>query len=100
MGEARSLRLRYTVRAATELDRILDFVAEQSPQGAQHVRARIRTVIDMLTDYPDAGRSTSRGLRRVVAHPYPYLIYYRATANEIVIHGVRHSARKPLSGRS
>jgi toxin ParE1/3/4 len=30
-------------------------------------------------------------------HPYPYLIFYKATADEVVIHGVRHAARRPSS---
>jgi plasmid stabilization system protein ParE len=33
----------------------------------------------------------------MVASPYPYLIFYQATEDEIVIHGVRHSARRPSS---
>jgi hypothetical protein len=27
--------------------------------------------------------------------PHPYLIFYEATEDEIVIHGVRHGARRP-----
>jgi toxin ParE1/3/4 len=91
------VKLRYTIRAAAELEQILDFIGERSPQGARHVTERIRAVIDLLLRYPNAGRPTARGLRRVVAHPYPYLIFYRATESEVIIHGVRHSARKPLS---
>jgi toxin ParE1/3/4 len=34
-------------------------------------------------------------LRRMIVSPYPYLIFYEATADEIVIHGVRHAARRP-----
>jgi toxin ParE1/3/4 len=33
----------------------------------------------------------------MIASPYPYLIFYQATDDEIVIHGVRHSARHPSS---
>jgi toxin ParE1/3/4 len=31
----------------------------------------------------------------MVASPYPYLIFYEATDEAIVIHGVRHAARRP-----
>jgi hypothetical protein len=29
--------------------------------------------------------------------PYPYLIFYHATEDEIIIQGVRHAAPKPSS---
>jgi hypothetical protein len=42
------------------------------------------------------GRAIDRpGYRRIIANPYPYVILYRPTASEIVVHGVRHAARKP-----
>jgi toxin ParE1/3/4 len=92
------VKLRYTIRAAAELDEILSSIDEQSPQGARGVKERLRAVIDLLLQYPESGRLTSKGrLRRVVAYPYPYLIFYRATDAEIVIYGVRHSARRPSS---
>ena len=92
------MKLRYTIRAAAELDEILTSIDKQSPQGARHVKKRLRAVIDLLLQYPESGRLTSKGsLRRVVAYPYPYLIFYRATDAEVVIYGVRHSARRPSS---
>lgn len=92
------MRLRYTLRGAAELDRTLATIAEHSSQGAHRVQMRIRAVIDLLLQHPRAGRLTSKGdLRRVVAYPYPYLIFYRAAEDEIVIHGVRHGARRPSS---
>ncbi|MBB5047076.1 plasmid stabilization system protein ParE [Rhodopseudomonas rhenobacensis] len=92
------MKLRFTIRAAAELDEVLSSIERQSPQGAQHIKQRLFAVIALLRQYPQAGRLTNKaGLRRVVAYPYPYQIYYRAGDAEIVIHGVRHSARRPLS---
>lgn len=34
------------------------------------------------------------GVRRVVPTPYPYVIYYRVTASEVVIMRFRHAARE------
>jgi toxin ParE1/3/4 len=65
---------------------------------AAAAQARIRVVINLLLRYPHAGQLTSKGrLRRVAASPYPYLIFYAATDDEIIIHAVRHSARRPSS---
>ncbi|HEX3496837.1 MAG TPA: type II toxin-antitoxin system RelE/ParE family toxin [Methylocella sp.] len=92
------MKLRYTLRGAAELDEVLTYVEAHSPPGARHVQARIQAIINLLLQYPHAGQLTSKGrLRRVVASPYPYLIFYHATGDELVIHGVRHSARRPSS---
>ena len=92
------MKLRYTKRAASELDAVLGHIDEQSPQGAAKVKRRMQAVIDVLLRYPEAGRMTSRaGLRRLVVHPYPYVVFYRVSSDAIIIHGVRHSARRPSS---
>jgi toxin ParE1/3/4 len=95
------VKLRYTLRAAAELDKILSFIDERSPQGAHNVKARIHAMTALLLQHPRAGHSTSKsGLRRMVVYPHPYLIFYRATETEIIIHGMRHSARRPSSPKA
>lgn len=90
------MRLRYTLRGAAELDKILDYIEARSPQGARHVQARIQVIVDLLLRHPHAGQLTSKGrLRRMMIPPYPYVVFYQASDEEIVIHGVRHSARDP-----
>ena len=92
------MRLRYTRRALAELDEVLSFIEAQSPRGALSVKRRIEEIMALLVQHPQAGPLTSKGrLRRIVAYPYPYLIYYQANESEIVIHGVRHGARRPFS---
>lgn len=90
------MNLRYTPKALAELADILAYVAERSPQGARNVQARIQAITALLVQHPHAGQLTSEsGLRRTVTPPYPYLIFYAATAEEVVIIGVRHAAREP-----
>ena len=92
------MKLRYTLRGAAELDKVLSYIEAQSPQGARRVQTRIQVIINLILQHPHAGRLTSKGrLRRMIASPYPYLIFYQATEDAIVIHGVRHSARRPSS---
>ena len=88
------MRLRYTLLALADLAMILDYIADRSPQGAGRVHARIRTLTDLLQRYPKAGALTEDpNIRRIATTPYPYLILYEATVDEIVIHAVRHGAR-------
>ena len=67
----------------------------RSPSGAANVKRRLQGIIDLLADHANGGRTTSKGnLRRFMVIPYPYVIFYRADATGIVIHGVRHAARR------
>jgi toxin ParE1/3/4 len=79
-----------------DLESILDYVVDRSPQGASRIHARIRAVTDLLLRYPQAGAMTDDPtIRRVTTTPYPYLVFYEATDAEIIIHAVRHGARDP-----
>jgi plasmid stabilization system protein ParE len=90
------VRLRYTLPALVDLSTIRDYIAAHSPTGARRVQARIQAVADLLSLHPNIGRRTSDPtIRRMVATPYPYLIFYEATASEVIIHAVRHAARDP-----
>jgi toxin ParE1/3/4 len=91
-------QLRYTARAAAKIDAALEYVAARSPQGAKNIRARLLTILTLLQQQPLAGRQTSKPpLRRISIAPYPYFLYYYATASEIVILRFRHAARRPLN---
>ncbi|MEX2036000.1 MAG: type II toxin-antitoxin system RelE/ParE family toxin [Xanthobacteraceae bacterium] len=90
------MRLRYTRPALVDLDSILDYVATHSPAGATRVHDRIETIVNLLLSHPRIGvRTDDPTIRRINALPYPYLIFYEISGDEIVIHAVRHSARNP-----
>ena len=92
------MRLRFTLPAASELDAILSHIEAHSPAGARRVQRRLQRVLAVLLQHPQAGQKTRRpGMRRIVVTPYPYLVFYRLAGDEIVVHGVRHGARKPQS---
>jgi toxin ParE1/3/4 len=91
------VKVRYTRRALRQLAEILGYIDAHSPQGADNVKRRLQTVIDLLADHPNSGRLTRKdGIRRAVARPYPYVIFYRPDTTGIVVHGIRHAARRPL----
>ena len=92
------MRLRYTREAAKELDQVLTYIERRSPEGARNVKSRIQAAINLIASHPQSGRLTSTtGLRRVVVHPYPYLIFNAARDDEVVLYGVRHAARRSPS---
>jgi toxin ParE1/3/4 len=92
------VRVRYTLPAVADLEAILEYIAVRSPQGAGRVQARIKSIIDLLPEHPMIGaRTDDPTIRRLVVTPYPYLVFYQAANDEIIIHSIRHSARKPSS---
>jgi toxin ParE1/3/4 len=96
VGQARFVKLRYTLPALGDLNSVLDYIAAHSPQGARRVQACIQGIVDLLLQYPGIGtRTDDPAIRRMAALPYPYLIFYEATETEIIIHAVRHAGRDP-----
>jgi toxin ParE1/3/4 len=90
------VKLRYTSPALADLASILDYIAANSPQGARRVQRRIQRAVRLLTIHPAIGaRTDDPTIRRLTAHPYPFVIFYEITADEILIHAIRHSARDP-----
>jgi toxin ParE1/3/4 len=88
------VKLRFTLPALTDLDEVLDYVAQRSPQGAARVQARIKAVVELVLRHPHIGTMTEDPtIRRMPTVPYPYLIFYEATADEVIVHAVRHGAR-------
>jgi plasmid stabilization system protein ParE len=80
------------------LEEVLTYIAGRSPQGARRVHARIQVITHLLLQHPYSGRRTSNPrLRRIAATPYPYLIFYEPTDDEIIVIAVRHGARDPAS---
>ncbi|MGX7743917.1 type II toxin-antitoxin system RelE/ParE family toxin [Rhodopseudomonas parapalustris] len=96
------MKVRFTEPALADLSAILAYIAEQSPQSAKRVQARIRSAIELLRTHPRVGtRTDDAAVRRLVTTPYPYLIFYEVGTDEITIHAVRHAARDPnLPNRS
>jgi len=92
------LKLRYTLPALADLNDILDYIDGKSPRGAARVQSRIYVTIALLLKHPLIGtRTDDPVIRRVAASPYPYVVFYEATGDELIIHAVRHASRNPSS---
>jgi toxin ParE1/3/4 len=91
------MKIRYTRSAAAQLNEILTYISERSPQGTRKVHSRIYNLINLLAAHPNIGAVTADPvIRRVNTSPYPYLIFYETGDREIIIRGIRHMARKPV----
>ncbi|MGA8171323.1 MAG: type II toxin-antitoxin system RelE/ParE family toxin [Methylocystis sp.] len=91
------MKLRYTLPALADLEDILDYIEEKSPQGAARVKSRIQTTISLLLRHPLIGaRTDDPAIRRMIVLRHPYVVLYEATDDELITHAVRHTSRKPV----
>jgi toxin ParE1/3/4 len=93
------MKVRYTRRALANVDRIFRYIARENPAAAARVVARIEDLVGQLAGIPEMDEGAEmRGIRRLVATPFPYLIFYEVALDEVIIHRVRHAARRPWAG--
>jgi toxin ParE1/3/4 len=84
------VKLRYTRPALAELNEVLDYISQNSRSGARGVQTRVKAIIELVARHPGAGaRTNDRSIRRVSATPYPYLVFYEVTEDEIIARAAR-----------
>jgi len=83
--------------AASDLRRIIDFIARDSPSGARRVLEEFERTFEHLADSPEIGHRrpelTSRPLRFWTI--YRYLIAYDPETNPLTIIMIVHGMRSP-----
>jgi toxin ParE1/3/4 len=93
------MKVRYTRRSRADLVGILDYLSTQNPQGARNVGRALEKTIEMIAEFPNAGRKSGEQDTRVLpVGRYPYLVYWGVEAGEVVIVHIRHAARRPWRG--
>jgi toxin ParE1/3/4 len=93
------MRVRYTPRARSDLQSILQYIDERSPRAARNVKRAIQRTIELISEFPDGGRRAGERSTRVLpAGRYPYLIYWSIEAGEAWLVHIRDARRKPWTG--
>jgi addiction module RelE/StbE family toxin len=93
------MKVRVTRDALADLDAIFAYIAKENPTAAAKVVDTIERLIKQLSDFPERGQKSSLdGIRRLPVVRYPYAIFYEVGRGEVVIHHVRHGARRPWTG--
>jgi toxin ParE1/3/4 len=88
------LKLRYTIRAQTDLSEIFTYLNTRDKQAAMRVINAIERSARILATHPFTGRQTDFSNTRIKPIPNsPYLLFYQVTGNDLIILRVLHSAR-------
>jgi plasmid stabilization system protein ParE len=71
------VRVRYTERAAQDLQDLLEFLESRNPAAVAKALTAIRTAVRVLGKHPMTGRAQDlRGVRKAVVMPQGYAVYY------------------------
>lgn len=88
------MKLEWTRAALADLRQILDFVAQDNPQAARTLAARVRQTAEHLTQHPFIGRRGDlEGSRELMLHRN-YLLTYRVSSEAVEILQIWRVAQK------
>jgi len=90
------MKVRYSTLALAELDAILGELSAVNSSAAQRFSDRIQQVGERIGRFPLGFQEVAErpGVHRVPMVRYPYLIFYKIIAEEVVVLRVIHGARK------
>ncbi len=87
------MRLRYERGALIDLDEIFSYIARDNTNAAARLVARFEEVAAKIAENPYLGEATRKSQFR----RFPvgnYLVVYEVGQDEVIIHYVRHGARR------
>lgn len=97
------MKIRYSHRAAHDLESIRDYLSERSARGATSVLGAIYLSIEFIRRNPQAAEKTAiPGVRAKTVKKYRFKIFYRIELSDdtIEIVHVRHTSRRPWGGQN
>jgi addiction module RelE/StbE family toxin len=87
------MKLRYDRGALADLEEILSYIAQDNREAAIRLAARFEEVAMRISKNPFLGEATRKsGFRRFPVGNY--LIVYEIAQEEVIIHYMRHGARR------
>ena len=84
----------YSARALADIDRLAEFLLEETPREAARTAALISDAVDMLREHPLIGRPAEHDLRELVisrGHTgYLALYAWDEAADRVLVLAIRH----------
>lgn len=90
------MKVRFVGSAYSQLGDILSDLASKNPKASDGLATRVNEILGRLDRHPLAFQFVEArpDIRRVPLTPYPYIVFYRALADEVEIVAIVHGARK------
>jgi toxin ParE1/3/4 len=89
------MQLRWSEEAADDLERITNYLFEETPQHAPELVRAIYKAPSVLLTFPHRGRPGKKeSTRELVLSPLPYIVVYQIAGDAIHILRILHGAQK------
>jgi addiction module RelE/StbE family toxin len=89
------MRVRWSLPAVDQLCAIRSYIAQDSPDAANRIAAKILSATDKLVQFPSIGRiGRIAGSRELIISGLPYIVTYRVLDEVIDVASVIHTSRK------
>ena len=88
-------RLRLQSIAEAEIAEALEWYRVRSARAATDFLATIDQTLRRIQQTPEAFPLVAATLRRVLLPHFPYAVYYRVLAEQVIVVGVIHGRRHP-----
>lgn len=89
------MKIVWSRRAIRHLTHVRDYIAQDSPDSAASVAAKILESVERLTRHPNLGRpGRIAGTRELVVSGTPYVIPYRVHRNRVELIAVFHGRQR------
>ncbi len=90
------MKVVYTIEAVTDLDGILNYIANHYPAISNAFESRLHPVVARIARWPESAQEVAErpGVRVVPLMRYPYKIFYRVSNETVQILYIHHTARE------
>ena len=93
------MRVRYTPRAFADREAIFTYLDRRNPRAAREIKAFIKKSMSELSRFPKRFKFIEEiGAHALWLGRYPYVVYYRVRADEVIIVHIRHAAQRQWEG--
>ena len=94
------MRARFVAAARLEFLAEVVYYSEVQPGLGERFAAAVEEATARAVGFPLSGSPSRAKTRRIVVKDFPFSIFYRSEADEIVIFAVAHHARRPFYWQS
>jgi plasmid stabilization system protein ParE len=94
-----TLRVSYTSATERDIDEALSYLFHESQAAAALIAERLFVLESRLAEVPLMYPVMVRSIRGAWLHPFRYIVYYRATDDEVIVMARLRTSRSPRATR-
>lgn len=89
------MRLEIDPRAEAEAERSIVWYAERSERAAREFLEELTGALEQVRAHPMRWPFWRRDIRRITLQQFPFVVFYRASPDLVLVIAVAHAKRRP-----